>query len=954
MVPMNKSRSRKVPFSKFTGCFRNPKEKLLQLLKGTNAALYLLFIYLLPVPAAVSQEILKISPNPDGDTTEENGAPKEHALDAGLIFQLSTLNDEIFARDVEGQQINWLEAMPRGFARRNAFGALDVSAGGYMIEQMGSLLADYLERTQAFTLMASVTCFDGDIADEARIISLSVGERGMKLVQRGAQIMFRTEGMDGNRVCEALPGERRHIGITYADRTLHYVVNGLLIAAETLDEKISIPNAATLSFGEVAQSMSSRWNGIIEGVAVYDRALTLEELAALDKAEKTRIAEREPIPQLRVRAVLRDKSHVPTPQELSPYTQSLAVFLYEVREVLSGQYEEEQLHVAHWCVLDRDALPYKDTKIGSEHVLLLEPFEVHPYLESEPISTDVVEDFSLLWFYDAGGRSLDFEVARISEFNVAAFITKESVEHADVLRDLPTPFTGRERAARAAAIRDELASARKRLQPYRSEHARWLRAVDPFYETLSEKLEVMEGAGASYYIGRDGFGFHPGNVRYLAAAYPALKLGEEALLKAERDDFPEFNAALRAVESIIEFNAALKSRNIDLLVVLIPGRAHVMTDESAEFGSGVATRLFPFYDLLNERLLRADVEALNIHEAMVDAYRTGDGPVYLRSDMHWAPSGIQVAAKKIGKRLSRYDFIRDPEGLGRRFVEESLSINFGPGTDFRDELDADGQLYLAESLDVICVRHIDGSHVEPDMGSPVLLMGDSFVEFFSGESADLASYIAAEIGMSIARIDGDAAGPRVPRMLSMKGENYIRGKRVVILAFLESYMFKPSTRWTRFGEQGGLANSMFELWSGDRPVRWRRENANVRKVELLGGAIGVELIPPNGNKHAVLVQTFELPDSALGAQFRLTLKGRSDEVNMLSCNISYDAGREIVAMVDHPGDGTWHTLRTDFVIPAQANRSGVNSFECVIALGRGAAMPVQIDDVCLVEVGERE
>ncbi len=167
-------------------------------------------------------------------------------------------------------------------------------------------------------------------------------------------------------------------------------------------------------------------------------------------------------------------------------------------------------------------------------------------------------------------------------------------------------------------------------------------------------------------------------------------------------------------------------------------------------------------------------------------------------------------------------------------------------------------------------------------------------------------------------------------------------------------MFKPSTRWTRFGEQGGLTNSTFELWSGESPVGWRRENANVRKVELSGGAMGVELMPPNGNKRTVLVQTFELPDSALGAQFRLTLKGRSDDVNMLSCNISYDAGREVVAVVNHPGDGNWHTLRTDFVIPAQANRFGANSFECVIALGKGAAMPAQIDDVCLVEVGERE
>ena len=87
-------------------------------------------------------------------------------------------------------------------------------------------------------------------------------------------------------------------------------------------------------------------------------------------------------------------------------------------------------------------------------------------------------------------------------------------------------------------------------------------------------------------------------------------------------------------------------------------------------------------------------------------------------------------------------------------------------------------------------------------------------------------------------------------MLSMKGENYIRGKRAVILAFLESYMFKPSMRWTRFGEPGGLTNSVFELWSGRRPVGWRRENSNVRRVELSGGAMGLELIPPNGNKCA--------------------------------------------------------------------------------------------------------
>ena len=75
---------------------------------------------------------------------------------------------------------------------------------------------------------------------------------------------------------------------------------------------------------------------------------------------------------------------------------------------------------------------------------------------------------------------------------------------------------------------------------------------------------------------------------------------------------------------------------------------------------------------------------------------------------------------------------------------------------------------------------------------------------------------------------------------------------------------------------------------------------------------------------------------------------------MLNCSISYEDGSKVVAMVNHPGDGNWHTLRTDFVIPAQANQFGANSFQRAIALGRAAAIPALIDDVRLTGLDEKE
>jgi len=118
------------------------------------------------------------------------------------------------------------------------------------------------------------------------------------------------------------------------------------------------------------------------------------------------VAARTPVPQLQVQAKLVGKSTVLTPEDIAPYTQGLCVYRYEVEKVLDGTYDQPYLHVAHWMVLDERLLPFSKAAIGQECELTLELLNDNPQLAQENLSDDIVEDFSIPYYFDAGGCSL--------------------------------------------------------------------------------------------------------------------------------------------------------------------------------------------------------------------------------------------------------------------------------------------------------------------------------------------------------------------------------------------------------------------------------------------------------------------------------------------------------------------------------------------------------------------
>jgi hypothetical protein len=76
-----------------------------------------------------------------------------------------------------------------------------------------------------------------------------------------------------------------------------------------------------------------------------------------------------------VNATLTFKSEPLRLKELMPYQESLVAYVYAVREVLAGQYDEKNILVMHPAHIGLKSQPLKNYKIGKDYKLRLRELE---------------------------------------------------------------------------------------------------------------------------------------------------------------------------------------------------------------------------------------------------------------------------------------------------------------------------------------------------------------------------------------------------------------------------------------------------------------------------------------------------------------------------------------------------------------------------------------------------
>ena len=181
-----------------------------------------------------------------------------------------------------------------------------------------------------------------------------------------------------------------HVVVTYKDGNLSWYQNGKPVGSmHDVTGGLSTWKPTRLLFGSMPDG-SADWSGAIEGVAIYNRALSAGEVTAHFNEQLKTLTARKSAPRVVVKAKLTEKTETPNPKAIEPYRDGLVEYLYQVEKVLDGQCDAEEINVKHWGILDAQVIPI-EKEIGQVYTLYLQNVDDHPQLEGERVSSTVDE-----------------------------------------------------------------------------------------------------------------------------------------------------------------------------------------------------------------------------------------------------------------------------------------------------------------------------------------------------------------------------------------------------------------------------------------------------------------------------------------------------------------------------------------------------------------------------------
>jgi hypothetical protein len=295
----------------------------------------------------------------------------------------------------------------RGQAKYGRYFVMDFSGGGaFLAQDADAPLLDACKSSNQFSIEAVLTPDRVQANRLACIATFSAGQgmRNFTLAQENDKLVFLLRTAPGRpearlEAAGLRIGQPHHVVATYAAGKLALYLNGIMISGPvSAGTDLSGWTNQHLLFGD-DWGGGADWSGELEGIALYSRALPPEE-AKRNAARYTAVLrKRKPATKLRVQAQLKAISATPTPQAIAPYRRCLVVADYEVERVISGSYDQKQIQVAHWGLMDGRVLAHRARKVGASYQLLLQPVEEHPQLESERLSSDST-NFDVPLYYD--------------------------------------------------------------------------------------------------------------------------------------------------------------------------------------------------------------------------------------------------------------------------------------------------------------------------------------------------------------------------------------------------------------------------------------------------------------------------------------------------------------------------------------------------------------------------
>ena len=325
----------------------------------------------------------------------------------GLVFMWQGAAKPNLLRDPEkGDRSCRIAAKGRAWTSRSNDMVLD--GGLFAVEDLSPVFAKAIQKSKAFTIELCLwpTHYYDDPSSHA---ILSYG-----LLSKANRFVLRQKDQD---IDVGQPGPEGFLAITYQNGHLvayqganmsvntangnQYVAQTITSTEKSLDLAAFAAEALLIGNNSQGQGWPSYRGGaglVVCGLALYDRALTADELSANFAARVAVNAARVPAEQFRFAGRLVALSKVPQPKEIAPYTRALAINEYLCPDPENQNKETQRIRVAYWALFDGEFQPMTQANVNRDYqdaLPGLELFSADPQLAGEyssdtlPIAPDV-------------------------------------------------------------------------------------------------------------------------------------------------------------------------------------------------------------------------------------------------------------------------------------------------------------------------------------------------------------------------------------------------------------------------------------------------------------------------------------------------------------------------------------------------------------------------------------
>lgn len=274
------------------------------------------------------------------------------------------------------------------------------------------------------------------------------------------------------------------------------------------------------------------------------------------------------------------------------------------------------------------------------------------------------------------------------------------------------------------------------------------------------------------------------NNNYLYSKNELLHLAKGALANGEivKKSACAKPANADPIPALKFFNDELAKRGIKLIVVPVPPKVAIEPCSALKRGEAMSY-LKPFYQELRSQ----GIDVLDLSEIFL---AESNKHFYCRTDAHWNPTGIGLAAEDLAKRID----LRGTENFTATSSSPSIS------GDLAKSLAPDAP--ERENIDFVSVvgKAIDES-------SPILLIGDSHTLVFSTggdmleENGGLAERLAVQLKMPIDRIGVKGSAATAVRInlyrKAVRAPQWLKNKKFVIYCFSCREFTESNSGWVK-------------------------------------------------------------------------------------------------------------------------------------------------------------